>query len=585
MERRASAHVRDCKLLKRMVVKEYGKRWYEGGTKLNFVNFTFGAPFRGTVSTESFKTRLSRPEILNMVFSHSDLSREITIWINQQTEESLQQASVKTVREVLREKFSIDGKFPKPEKDFIKATTIVALQKRTKEIEAAKNMKKQVFSSDSDSDSDDDIPIAQKVAAAKTHTKKKTKKKTGKKTSKSKGIAKVEQEEEGDKKAPEEDEEDESAFEGDAEEEEDSDDDNNTQAPPASKRRKKTNAGSLKQHAAADAEEEEEIVETIVDTTQYDEETPDIYFAATEAAENVEIYRESPENKVPWSVTLHHPDFNKYVRLQLIAHKTNNKMWLLTREGTVKSTNPKVTISAIPKRRGVSKFQDMYLTKTGHQWSAATQEEEVDANGSTSNNKLYVRVLDVNQLPNILRKPDVKKRKRSSPRKTSSSPASSSPSPNKRSRTGDNPTIFSSDENLSASSSDTSDESSSSEEDEETTLDERIVTLLKKTADTKAIHQLLSEKNCNHPIKKLTRALINRGFETLRDLEKVIKYQKGDQSDEDDKNETLVAHSETFYKTIKHDYDIDPQVCSVMYPIDSLPVRSCCYKRIGRNSY
>ena len=525
----------------------------------------------------------------NMVFSHSDLSREITIWINQQTEESLQQASVKTVREVLREKFSIDGKFPKPEKDFIKATTIVALQKRTKEIEAAKNMKKQVFSSDSDSDSDDDIPIAQKVAAAKTHTKKKTKKKTGKKTSKSKGIAKVEQEEEGDKKAPEEDEEDEedeSAFEGDAEEEEDSDDDNNTQAPPASKRRKKTNAGSLKQHAAAaDAEEEEEIVETIVDTTQYDEETPDIYFAATEAAENVEIYRESPENKVPWSVTLHHPDFNKYVRLQLIAHKTNNKMWLLTREGTVKSTNPKVTISAIPKRRGVSKFQDMYLTKTGHQWSAATQEEEVDANGSTSNNKLYVRVLDVNQLPNILRKPDVKKRKRSSPRKTSSSPASSSPSPNKRSRTGDNPTIFSSDENLSASSSDTSDESSSSEEDEETTLDERIVTLLKKTADTKAIHQLLSEKNCNHPIKKLTRALINRGFETLRDLEKVIKYQKGDQSDEDDKNETLVAHSETFYKTIKHDYDIDPQVCSVMYPIDSLPVRSCCYKRIGRNSY
>jgi hypothetical protein len=523
-----------------------------------------------------------------MVLSHSDLSREITIWINQQTEESLQKASVKTVREVLREKFSIDGKFPKPEKDFIKATTIVALQKRTKEIEAAKNMKKQVFSSDSDSDSDDDIPIAQKVAAAKTHTKKKTKKKTGKKTSKSKGIAKVEQEEEGDKKAPEEDEEDEedeSAFEGDAEEEEDSDDDNNTQAPPASKRRKKNSAGSLKQHAAADAEEEEEIVETIVDTTQYDEETPDIYFAATEAAENVEIYRESPENKVPWSVTLHHPDFNKYVRLQLIAHKTNNKMWLLTREGTVKSTNPKVTISAIPKRRGVSKFQDMYLTKTGHQWSAATQEEEVDANGSTSNNKLYVRVLDVNQLPNILRKPDVKKRKRSSPRKTSSSPASSSPSPNKRSRTGDNPTIFSSDENLSTSSSDTSDESSSSEEDEETTLDERIVTLLKKTADTKAIHQLLSEKNCNHPIKKLTRALINRGFETLRDLEKVIKYQKGDQSDEDDKNETLVAHSETFYKTIKHDYDIDPQVCSVMYPIDSLPVRSCCYKRIGRNSY
>ena len=42
---------------------------------------------------------------------------------------------------------------------------------------------------------------------------------------------------------------------------------------------------------------------------------------------------------------------------------------------------------------------------------------------------------------------------------------------------------------------------------------------------------------------------------------------------ENDINEALRFQSENFYKVIKHDYDVDPQVCSVMYPIDSLQVR------------
>jgi hypothetical protein len=88
---------------------------------------------------------------------------------------------------------------------------------------------------------------------------------------------------------------------------------------------------------------------------------------------------------------------------------------------------------------------------------------------------------------------------------------------------------------------------------------------------------ILAAKHCVHPLRKITRAAINRGFAILRDLENVIKYQREDDSDEEDeqsdKNETLRAFSENFYKQIQHDYDVDPQVCSVMYPIDTLEVR------------
>merc|ERR1711865_1227903 len=44
----------------------------------------------------------------------------------------------------------------------------------------------------------------------------------------------------------------------------------------------------------------------------------------------------------------------------------------------------------------------------------------------------------------------------------------------------------------------------------------------------------------------------------------------GEEDEQSDKNETLRAFSENFYKQIQHDYDVDPQVCSVMYPIDTL---------------
>ena len=503
--------------------------------------------------------------------SNEEISNEIQAWINLQTSESLSTASVKTIRKELRVKFSMGEKFTKEQKDFIQATTIPFLQTRLKELEEAKELKEALFSSEEESDNEDEVSIAQVMESAKKKKNTPKKKSPSKKKKNAVAVEKDEEEEE-------EEEEEESEFEGD--EEEDSDEES---VPPTTKRLK------TKQSTTKDNSFDEEI-EIVVDKTHYDEETPDIFFGETELVENVEMYRETA-NDAPWSVTLHHPDFNKYVRLQLISHKKSSKMWLLTREGMVKSAHPKINISAIPKRRGVSKFQDMFKTKTGKEWTpvpeevAEEDEQDSSSNSNSSNSskskrnkQLYVRVVDETRLSSILRKPDIKKRKRTYSKKTSSS----SPSPNKRSRTGENAVIFSEDSN-SSESSDTSSDESSSDEEEETTLDARIVLLLKTTSDTKAISLLLAEKNCSHPIKKLTRATINRGFETLRDLEKVIKFQEDDNSDDEgDKNETLVAFSETFYKIIRHDYDIDPQVCSVMYPIDSLEVRIFCFKEKKR---
>jgi hypothetical protein len=489
--------------------------------------------------------------------SNEEISAEIQAWINLQTSESLATATVKTIRKELRIKFSMNEKFTKEQRDFIQATTIPFLQTRMRELKEAKELKETLFSSEEESDDEDELSVAQEMESIQAR--KDTPKKKNLSQKKEQKLMIVEKDEEEDGDGDEEEEEEEvSAFEGDEEEDSDAEETNS----PTNKRLKT-------KQSPRKAESFEEEIEIIVDTTHYDEETPDIYFRETESLENVEMYRET-SNDAPWSVTLHHPDFNKYVRLQLICQKNSSKMWLLTREGTVKSANPKISISAIPKRRGVSKFQDTFKTRTGKEWTSVpeivTEEDEQDK--SKGKKKFYVRVVDETRLPSILRKADIKKRKRTYRKNLS-------PSPSKRSRTGENAAIFSEDSDSNSSeSSDTSSDESSSEEDEETTLDSRIVSLLKTCSDTKAISLLLAEKNCSHQIKKLTRATINRGFETLRDLEKVIKFQKEDNSDDEgDKNETLVAFSETFYKIIKHDYDIDPQVCSVMYPIDSLQVR------------
>ena len=62
-----------------------------------------------------------------------ELAREIKLWINLQTEASLQQASVKTIRRNLLVKFAMET-FTKEQKTFIKDTTVQYLQIRTKEI-------------------------------------------------------------------------------------------------------------------------------------------------------------------------------------------------------------------------------------------------------------------------------------------------------------------------------------------------------------------------------------------------------------------------------------------------------------------
>ena len=56
------SRVRDCKLLKRMVVKEYGKRWYEVVRILRQFHFS-GHARHGRRNLKSFKTLVSRVEI------------------------------------------------------------------------------------------------------------------------------------------------------------------------------------------------------------------------------------------------------------------------------------------------------------------------------------------------------------------------------------------------------------------------------------------------------------------------------------------------------------------------------------------
>jgi hypothetical protein len=523
---------------------------------------------------------------------------EIVSWINQQTEAGLQLATIKTVRKMLLEKFQLDT-LTKEQKSFIKLTAVSAILKRKEEIKEAKELQAALFSDDDsddddsddddsdDDDSDDDeeenIPIAQLQSAQKKKAKSKAK-------SKAKAKAKAKQkktvsasEKEEDEEEEEEDEE-ESAFEGDEEEDSDSDGEEEEQEHRNAKRRK-TKGTSKKGEAATTAvavddggdngkvaEEPEYRIE--VDMTPFDAETPDEKFDK-EAFENVTIYREGKDG-APWSVTLHHPDFNKYFRMQLITHKTSGAMWYLTRDGVAKTSNPKCSVHPMPKRRAMSKFKDVYTTKTGKAWVAST-DDDMDTEATAHK---YVRVVAQEQLLSLLRKEDNKKRIRSSPRR-SSQQSTSPTSSNKRARTGTSAAIFSDDsgkssESSESSDSDSSDDSSSDDsdsDDEETTLDTRVVSLLKHAANLKAIRKILVDKHCSHPLKKLTRPAINRGFEDLRQLEQIIKNQNNDSDDErDDKNEMLRGLSENFYKHIQHDYDVDPQVCSVMYPIDSLTV-------------
>ena len=298
-------------------------------------------------------------------------------------------------------------------------------RKRTKEIDEATAVKAAVFS-DSESDDDDEeenMPIAQKLA---TQRKKPAPKKAKK-------VVVVE-EDRAVEEAVEEDaveEEDELAFEGDEEDSDDeNDDDEDKEKAPAPKRQRTKKSSASSSLSAAAAQNEEDSIEVVVqvDSNVYDEETPDPSFKDTESMENVEMYRESTKGVegAPWSVTMHHPNFNKYVRVQLIKHKNSSKMWLLIREGVVNSSNPKVTISSIPKRRGVSKFVDVYHTRTGLEWSAAIPDNQEAA---IVTNK-YIRAVGSERVTELVRKPDVKKktkRKRNiTPSKSSSSTSSSS---------------------------------------------------------------------------------------------------------------------------------------------------------------
>ena len=66
--------------------------------------------------------------------SEEALNEAIQAWINLQTESSLKEATVKTVKKVLLTQFSVNS-FTREQKDFIKSATITALVKRTKEID------------------------------------------------------------------------------------------------------------------------------------------------------------------------------------------------------------------------------------------------------------------------------------------------------------------------------------------------------------------------------------------------------------------------------------------------------------------